>query len=65
MLIVLIILEMKKEYHIKCRTDSTSGRKFIILLQFIVINIAASYKIIKGMRMEMEQILTNKTGTES
>uniref|UniRef100_A0A1X7SFI3 Uncharacterized protein n=1 Tax=Amphimedon queenslandica TaxID=400682 RepID=A0A1X7SFI3_AMPQE len=37
---------MKKECHIKCCTDSTSG----------------SYKIIKGMRMEMEQILTNKTG---
>uniref|UniRef100_A0A1X7TN51 Uncharacterized protein n=1 Tax=Amphimedon queenslandica TaxID=400682 RepID=A0A1X7TN51_AMPQE len=37
---------MKKEYHIKCHTDSTS----------------ASYKIIKGMRMEIEQILTNKTG---
>ncbi|XP_019861548.1 PREDICTED: uncharacterized protein LOC109590027 [Amphimedon queenslandica] len=40
---------MKKEYHIKCRTYSTS----------------TSYKIIKGMRMEIEQILTNKTGTES
>uniref|UniRef100_A0A1X7T2U5 Uncharacterized protein n=1 Tax=Amphimedon queenslandica TaxID=400682 RepID=A0A1X7T2U5_AMPQE len=37
---------MKKEYHIKCCTDFTS----------------ASYKIIKGMRMEIEQILTNKTG---
>ncbi|XP_019859309.1 PREDICTED: uncharacterized protein LOC109587506 [Amphimedon queenslandica] len=37
---------MKKEYHIKCRTVSTS----------------ASYKIIKGMRMEIEQMLTNKTG---
>ncbi|XP_019860330.1 PREDICTED: uncharacterized protein LOC109588622, partial [Amphimedon queenslandica] len=37
---------MKKEYHIKCHTDPTS----------------ASYKIIKGMRMEIEQILTNKTG---
>uniref|UniRef100_A0A1X7TR49 Death domain-containing protein n=1 Tax=Amphimedon queenslandica TaxID=400682 RepID=A0A1X7TR49_AMPQE len=37
---------MKKEYHIKCRTDSTS----------------ASNKIIKGMRMEIEQISTNKTG---
>ncbi|XP_019859741.1 PREDICTED: GRIP and coiled-coil domain-containing protein 2-like [Amphimedon queenslandica] len=37
---------MKKEYHIKCHTDSTS----------------ASYKIIKGMRMEIEQILKNKTG---
>ncbi|XP_019854917.1 PREDICTED: kinectin-like [Amphimedon queenslandica] len=38
---------IKKEYDIKCHTDSAS---------------AASYKIIKGMRMEKEQILTNKTG---
>ncbi|XP_019858709.1 PREDICTED: uncharacterized protein LOC109586932 [Amphimedon queenslandica] len=37
---------LKTEYHIKCRIHSTS----------------ASYKIIKGMRMEIEQILTNKTG---
>uniref|UniRef100_A0A1X7T5A7 Uncharacterized protein n=1 Tax=Amphimedon queenslandica TaxID=400682 RepID=A0A1X7T5A7_AMPQE len=37
---------MKKEYHIKCSTDSTS----------------ASYKTLKGMKMEIEQILTNKTG---
>ena len=57
---------MKKEYHIKCGADSTSGQKFIIFCMIIYYYYCiASYKIIKGMRMEIEQLLANKTGTES
>ena len=56
---------MKKEYHIKCGADSTSGQKFIISCMIIYCYCIASYKIIKGMRMEIEQLLANKTGIES
>ena len=51
---------MKKEYHIKCGADS---QKFIISFMIIYYYYCiASYKIIKGMRMEIEQLLANKSG---
>ena len=57
---------MKKEYHIKCGADSISGQKFIFSFMIIYCyHCIASYKIIKGMRMEIEHLLANNTGTES